>query len=91
MVSENLLYTIYIAETSQVSKIIRPASIYLDVPTSRCVEILLLDDLTFHLSPSVAKSAQHVSHAMQIVNHYHYSFLSKLIVFTGCKHANNCI
>ena len=39
----------------------------------------------------VAKPARQFSHAMQILNHYHYLFLQKLIVFTVCKHENICI
>ena len=37
-----------------------------------------------------AKPARLFSHAMQILNHYHHSFLLKLIVFTVCKHENIC-
>ena len=37
---------------------------------------------------SVARSARQLNHAMQILNHHHYSFLWKLIVSTVCKHDN---
>jgi hypothetical protein len=39
----------------------------------------------------VAKPARQFGHAMQILNHYHYSFLQKLIVFTVYGHGNICI
>jgi hypothetical protein len=40
---------------------------------------------------TVAKPARQFGHAMQILNHYHYSFLYKLIVFTVYEHGNICI
>jgi hypothetical protein len=40
---------------------------------------------------SVAKPARQFGHAMQILNHYHYSFLYKLIVFTVYEQGNICI
>ena len=39
----------------------------------------------------MAKPARQFDHAMQILNHYHYSFLSKWIVFTVYEHGNICI
>ena len=44
-----------------------------------------------HVCYTVAKPARQFGYAMQILNHYHYSFLYKLIVFTVYEHGNICI
>ena len=53
------------------------------------------DDFTPRNTPNhfhaVAKPTRRFSHAMQILNHCHYSFLKKFIVFTVDKHENSCI
>ena len=44
-----------------------------------------------HTHELVAKPARQFGHAMHNLNHYHYSFLPKLIVFTVYEHGNICI
>ena len=47
--------------------------------------------ITNVLSVSTAKPAQQFGYAMYKLNHYHYSFLKKLISYTVYKHRKICI